>query len=89
MSRAERITALIESAFAPCEVSVRDDSHLHVGHEGARDGRGHFTVTVISPSFEGLRPIERHRAIHQALEGMMSTDIHALSIHAKTPKETR
>lgn len=87
MNRVERITALLDSAFAPCEVSVRDDSHLHAGHAGARDGRGHFTVTVVSPSFEGQRPIERHRAIHSVLEGMMTTDIHALSIHAKTPKE--
>jgi BolA protein len=58
-----------------------------VGHEGARDGRGHFTVTVVSPAFEGHRPLARHREVYAALGDLMTTDIHALSIEALTPKE--
>ena len=59
----------------------------HAGHEGARDGRGHFNVEVVSPAFEGLGPLARHRAVYAALDAMMATDIHALSIRAMTPED--
>ena len=75
------------SALAPRELQVTDDSHRHVGHEGARDGRGHFSVDITSAVFEGLAPLARHRRVYEALGGMMQTDIHALSIRARTPAE--
>ena len=75
------------SALAPRELQVTDDSHRHVGHEGARDGRGHFSVDITSAVFEGLAPLARHRRVYDALGGMMQTDIHALSIRARTPAE--
>lgn len=87
MSRSDRIERALNEVFAPCEVSVRDDSWLHQGHAGARDGRGHFTVTIISGAFDGLRPLERHRKVYAALGEMMDTDIHALQIRALTPEE--
>jgi BolA protein len=75
------------SALAPRELEVVDDSHKHVGHEGARDGRGHFSVAITSAIFEGLAPLARHRRVYAALGDMMQTDIHALSIVARTPAE--
>ena len=75
------------SALAPRELQVTDDSHRHVGHEGARDGRGHFSVDITSAVFEGLAPLARHRRVYDALGSMMQTDIHALSIRARTPAE--
>ena len=42
--------------------------------EGARDGRGHFNVRVVSPAFAGMTPIARHRAVYAALGGLMQTD---------------
>ncbi len=87
MNRSDRIERTLSEAFAPCEVSVRDDSRLHEGHAGARDGRGHFAVTIISGAFDGLRPLERHRKVYAALGEMMETDIHALQIRALTPEE--
>jgi len=86
-SRVERIRSALQHSLAPLQLVVEDDSHRHVGHAGARDGRGHFTVDVVSAAFRGLSPIARHRAIYTALGGMMQTDIHALSIHARTPEE--
>lgn len=77
----------IEATLAPCVVEVRDDSHRHVGHAGARDGRGHFHVRVVSPAFDGKAALARHRAIYAALGDLMTTDIHALSIDALTPAE--
>jgi len=80
------IRAALEAAFAPTVLEVRDDSHRHAGHAGARDGRGHFDVVIASAAFAGMLPLARHRAVYAALGGLMETDIHALSIRASTPE---
>lgn len=85
--RAERIRAALQAAFQPQALEVVDDSHKHAGHAGARDGRGHFAVKIVSPAFAGKAPLARHRAVYAALGEMMQTDIHALQIVAKTPEE--
>ena len=86
--RVERIRASLESALQPISLEVRDDSHRHAGHEGARDGRGHFAVAIVSEAFSGLPPLARHRLVYQALGTMMQTDIHALQVQARTPAES-
>lgn len=86
-SRLARIEAALTAAFPDAEVELIDDSHLHRGHAGARDGRGHFRVRLTSPVFEGLAPLARHRRVHAALAALLETDIHALSIDAKSPRE--
>ena len=68
-------------------LEVVDESHKHAGHAGARDGRGHFAVSITSEAFAGLAPLARHRKVYAALGDLMTTDIHALSIHARTPAE--
>jgi BolA family transcriptional regulator, general stress-responsive regulator len=85
--RVERIRAALDAALAPVSLDVRDDSARHAGHEGARDGRGHFDVDIVSEAFAGLAPLARHRRVYAALGDMMTTDIHALSIRARTPGE--
>lgn len=85
--RVAAIRAAIEAALAPDSLQVEDDSHRHAGHAGARDGRGHFSVDVVSEAFDGLNPIARHRAVYAAVGELMATDIHALSIRARTPRE--
>lgn len=85
--RVERIRAALQAAFQPQALEVVDDSHKHAGHAGARDGRGHFAVKIVSPAFAGMAPLARHRAVYAALGEMMQTDIHALQIVAGTPEE--
>ncbi|WP_269790853.1 BolA family protein [Stenotrophomonas sp. Iso1] len=87
MNRVEQIRAALLAALAPKLLEVEDDSHRHAGHAGARDGRGHFNVVVVSEVFAGKAPLARHRAVYAALGTMMETDIHALSIKALTPGE--
>lgn len=87
MSRIDRIRERLEGALAPTQLVVTDDSHLHAGHEGARDGRGHFSVRITSAAFVGKAPLARHRAIYAALGDMMVEDIHALAIEAQAPGE--
>ncbi len=89
VNRVERIRQALQEALDPELLEVKDDSHRHAGHEGARDGRGHFKVHVVSAAFEGKLPLARHRAVYAALGTMMETDIHALSIRAETPVKNR
>lgn len=86
--RVSRIRTLLEEALAPVSLEVVDDSHRHAGHAGARGGQGHFNVDIVSDAFAGKLPLARHRLVYAALGTMMQTDIHALSIRARTTAET-
>lgn len=86
-TRSERIRALLEAALASPQVQVIDESHLHIGHAGAREGKGHFRAHIVSSSFLGLRSLQRHQLVYRILSEMMQTDIHALNIVALTPEE--
>lgn len=79
----ERLTA----ALQPEDLEIQDDSARHAGHEGAKGGGGHFNVRIVSPAFAGRNLLERHRMVYDALGDAMHSEIHALSIQAKTPEE--
>jgi BolA protein len=85
--RKKEIQRLLSEAFDPETLGVEDESHLHEGHEGAKDGRGHFRVLIITSKFEEKSMLERHRMIYRALGDMMRIDIHALAIDAWSPDE--
>jgi BolA family transcriptional regulator, general stress-responsive regulator len=80
--RIAKIEAILNESFAPTHLLIKDQSHLHAGHAGARDGLGHYEVIIVSAAFVDLRPLARHRLIYDALGTLMETDIHALKINA-------
>ena len=84
--RIERIKSALQQAFSPILLELRDDSHLHAGHAGARSGAGHYSVTIVAEAFGGKRPLQTHRMVYQALDDLMGSEIHALSISAKAPE---
>lgn len=86
-SRSQKLRQRLEEAFKPQELLVKDQSQLHVGHEGARDGKGHFDVTIVSGMFADLSRVRRHRMIYDVLSDLLESDIHALRIRAYTPAE--
>ena len=86
-ARIELIRVALTEAFAPTRLAIRDDSHRHIGHAGARDGRGHFNVEIVSAAFGGMPVLARHRAVYAALGALMDSDIHALAIQARSPDE--
>jgi BolA protein len=86
VSAADVETAL-SAALAPTALRVDDDSHLHAGHAGAREGR-HFSVTLTSARFNGLSRVARHRLVYDALHTLIPQGIHALAIDARAPGET-
>ena len=85
--RRAEIEKRLRTKFEPEVLGVEDESYMHKGHEGAKDGRGHFRVLIISDAFEGKNLIDRHRMIYMALDEMMRLDIHALAIDAWAPDE--
>ena len=85
--RQARIRARLTEALEPETLEIEDESHLHAGHAGARDGRGHFRVLIVARAFEGKNRLQRHRLVFDALGEMMQTDIHALAIQAYDPDE--
>lgn len=85
--RVERIRAALEAALAPRALDISDDSAAHAGHAGALTGKGHFSVRIVAERFAGLPPLKRHRLVYAALETLLETDIHALSIDARAPQE--
>ena len=85
---AEVLKERLAAAFGT-QIEVEDESHLHVGHAGAKDGGKHFRVKVITPKFEGLNTIARHRLVYDAVSDWMNKEIHALAITAQVPDQPR
>jgi BolA protein len=83
--RIEKIRQRIMAALQPESLEIIDEGHKHRGHAGAKDGRGHFQVTIVAAQFEGLPLLQRHRLVYEAVGDLMDTDIHALSITASPP----
>ena len=86
-SRQAQIRTELEKSFQPTELLIKDQSHLHAGHEGAKDGKGHFDVMIVSEAFAGVNRVQRHRMVYDALGKLLETDIHALRIKAFAPSE--
>ncbi len=80
--RSDEIQRLLTEAFSPTELLIKDQSRLHAGHAGAKEGKGHFEVIIVTDAFQGQTRIERHRMVFDALGTFMETDIHALRIQA-------
>jgi len=85
--RVEKIREAISARFSPSELIIKDQSHLHVGHQGAQDGKGHFDLTIVSEKFAGVSKIQRHRMVYDALAQLLQTEIHAVRIKALTESE--
>ena len=88
MRTADLITKKLTETFAPESLAVTDESHLHEGHAGHREGgQTHFRVYIVSHVFKGKTRLERHRMINGILAGELAGSVHALAIHAAAPGE--
>ncbi len=84
---ADDIQAVLQAALTPVSLVVQDDSHLHAGHAGAREGR-HFSVLISSSRFTGLSRVARHRLVYDSLGSLAAHGVHALAIVARAPGES-
>jgi BolA protein len=85
--RIDRIRSRLTQSLQPTSLEIIDESARHAGHAGAASGGGHFIVHIVSAAFQDKNLIQRHRMVYDAVTDMMHTEIHALSIQAKTPQE--
>lgn len=75
-------------ALEPIRLDVVNESHLHAGHHGSPGtGESHFRVLVVSPKFDGLNRVARHRLVNETLASELKGGIHALAIKAYAPGE--
>ncbi|MBA2649036.1 MAG: BolA family transcriptional regulator [Legionella sp.] len=84
MSRHQRIEQKITQALAPIFLNIEDESS---NHHVPKDGETHFKVTLVSPNFNHLGRIQRHRLVNQLLESEFGLGLHALSLHLYTMEE--
>ena len=75
------------ATLTPLELRIEDESHLHAGHAGAKDG-GHYKLHIVSAAFSGKNTVSRHRLIYDAAGDLMRGRIHALSIQALAPENS-
>jgi BolA protein len=89
---AERVALIHErltQSLDPLALEIVDESTRHAGHAGAASGGGHFIVQIVSQAFQGKNLIQRHRLVYAAVDDLMHTEIHALSIEARTLEESQ
>lgn len=88
MSVADTIRQKLTERFAPTRLVIEDQSHRHIGHEGARPGgETHFAVTIVSADFSGQSRVARQRLVYQTLAAELATQVHALSLTALAADE--
>ena len=85
--RIAMIRTRLEQALRPVALEIIDESASHAGHAGAASGGGHFIVNITAAAFQGQTPIQRHRQVYAAVADIMHSEIHALSINARTPED--
>ena len=84
----QRIIEKLQSALSPASLTVEDESHLHQGHGGWREGgETHFRVMVVSSVFEGKSRVERHRLVNDVLKDELKDRVHALALSTKASSE--
>jgi BolA protein len=81
-----KLERALAEALAPTLLELEDDSAAHAGHAGARSG-AHFNLLIVSPRFNGLSRVARHRLVYDALRPWMADGVHALAIDARAPDE--
>lgn len=88
MEYATRIQTKLTQALAPTRLRVKDVSHRHAGHAGARpEGETHFDVEVVSAAFEDLNRVARQRLVYDTLRDELAERVHALALKTLTPTE--
>ncbi len=82
------INRALTRALAPCHIELRDETRRHSRHREAA-GRFHLALRVVSPRFEGLNQITRHRLVNSILADLLAGPLHALRLITLTPDEAQ
>lgn len=78
------IEAKLTSGFELLHLEVHNESG---GHNVPPGSESHFKVVLVSPEFEGIRLLARHRRVNEVLADELAGSVHALAIHTYTDAE--
>lgn len=82
------LETLLNKRFQPVYLDIANHSHLHHGHAGSPDsGDSHFKILIVSPDFENIPRLQRHRLVNEAVKPLFDEGLHALSLSLFTPDE--
>ncbi len=84
--RMAQIHERLHTRFNPSKLEITDQSADHAGHASANGG-GHYTVHIVAEAFTDCSALARHRMVYKALNDVMGSEVHALSIQARSPAE--
>jgi BolA family transcriptional regulator, general stress-responsive regulator len=81
----EKIDRLLKERFAPIELKILNESHIHAKHKEARKHpkAGHFRIVLVSSHFSNKPLIQQHRMVYECLAELMPGSIHALALETK------
>lgn len=83
MTIEQTIRNKVEQAFAPTNIIILNESHMHAGPAA----NSHFNLTLVSDQFEGKRPVSRHQMVYKVLADELAGEVHALALHLFTSAE--
>lgn len=86
------IRTKLTEAFAPTNLEIYNDSHLHSHHkamQGSTSKETHFRLYITSDAFRAKMQPARHRMVYTLLKDEMAREggIHALQLKTRTPEE--
>tara|TARA_Y100001970_G_scaffold101947_1_gene128060 strand:- start:6699 stop:6953 length:255 start_codon:yes stop_codon:yes gene_type:complete len=81
MNRTKRIETILENYFNDANISVRNNSNLHKGHNNFNGkGETHILVEFNKNSKLNLSRLEIHRKIYSLLQEEFKSGLHSLEI---------
>ena len=85
MSTKSLIESLLNDAFSPNFLEVRDVSAAHYGHVGAKEGEEtHFEVDIEAIAFSEKTRVESHRLIYGVLKPLLNSSVHAVALNVRS-----
>jgi len=73
------VEALIEREVSDAEATVTTPRDP--------DDDKHYAVEVVSPAFAGKSLVDQHQLVHDALDGYLTEEIHAIELTTVTPDD--
>ncbi|XP_055677188.1 bolA-like protein DDB_G0274169 [Lutzomyia longipalpis] len=79
------IRGALVSNLEPVHLEIVNESYMH---NVPPSSETHFKILIVSPKFEGLTPIKRHRMVNDVVKASLNGGfVHALSLETKTPSQ--
>ncbi len=91
MTVLDTLSQKLATQLEATHVDIVDNSWQHAGHVAMADRdrleATHLEMIVVSPRFEELNLLTRHRLVHETLKDAFVNHLHALSLKVYTPLE--